>query len=87
MLRLTDQPPALLLAEHLTGERPVLVHRVADLEGTLAELRRRGIGVRERFEIPPGVAAEVEMPGPQRLALYEATRPEVMERIAGRRDF
>ena len=31
MLELTDGPPRLLLADHLEGDRPVLVYRVADL--------------------------------------------------------
>ena len=87
MLRVTPEPPALLLAGHLEGDRPVLVHRVADLEREVAELERRGVGIDLRFEIPPGPAVELETPGPHRLALYERTRPEVLERLAGRRDF
>jgi hypothetical protein len=87
MLRVTPEPPALLLAGHLEGDRPVLVHRVADLEREVAELERRGVGIDWRFEIPPGPAVELEIPGPQRLVLYESTRPEVLERLAGRRDF
>lgn len=87
MLRLSPDPPALLLAEHLEGDRPVLVHRVADLELQIASLRRRGVAVGERFEIPFGPAVELVNPGPQRVALYELTRPEAAERLAGRRDF
>ncbi len=87
MLRLSPDPPALLLAEHLHGEQPVLVHRVGDLEGAIAELEGHGVTVSARFEIPPGVGAELDMPGPQRLALYEVTRPERMASIEGRRDF
>jgi hypothetical protein len=87
MVRLTSEPPTLLLAGHLEGDRPVLVHRVADLERELGGLERRGVRIRERFEIPPGPGAEIQTPGPQRLALYEATRPEVLDRLAGRRDF
>ena len=87
MLRVTPEPPALLLAGHLEGDRPVLVHRVADLEREVAELERRDVGIGSRFEIPPGPALELEIPGPQRFALYERTRPDVLERLAGRRDF
>ncbi len=87
MLSLTRAPPALLLAEHLDGDRPVLVHRVGDLEAALAALARRGVGVVARFDIPPGPAAELACPGPQRLAVYELTRPETAARLAGRRDF
>jgi hypothetical protein len=40
-----------------------------------------------RFEIPHGPGAEIANPGPQRIALYELTRPERAASIAGRRDF
>jgi hypothetical protein len=87
MLRLSPDPPELLLAQHLEGDQPVLVHRVADLEGSLAELDARGVAVRARFEIPFGPGAELAMTGPQRIALFENLRPEMSERLAGRRDF
>ncbi|HEY1358957.1 MAG TPA: hypothetical protein VGF21_11705 [Thermoleophilaceae bacterium] len=74
--------PALLLAEHLEGEAPVLVFRVGDLDAATAEL-----DVLERFEIPHGPVAELRTPGGQRLALYELTRPEAEQRLAGRYDF
>jgi hypothetical protein len=87
MVELCPGPPALLLAGHLEGDRPVLVHRVADLEVTVAELAGRGVDVAERFEIPLGPGAVLVMPGPQRVAVYERTRPQMAERLAGRRDF
>jgi hypothetical protein len=87
MVRLSDEPPALLLAEHLEGDQPVLVYRVEDLEGTLAELAGRGVEVGARFGIPHGPGAELVNPGPQRIALYELTRPERAASLAGRRDF
>jgi hypothetical protein len=87
MVRLNPDPPALLLAGHLEGDRPVLVYRVADLEQGLAELDRRGVGVAARFEIPHGPGAELVGPGPQRLALYQLTRPDTPARLVGRRDF
>jgi hypothetical protein len=87
MVRLTAEGPAVLLAEHLQGEAPVLVYRVDDLEHALSELADRGVAVAARFGIPHGPGAELALPGPQRLALYQLTRPEVAERLAGRRDF
>jgi hypothetical protein len=78
--------PRLLLAGHLAGEAPVLVHRVADLEAALAELESRGLELESRFEIPPGPCAAFRTPGGQRLALYERTR-DVDRRFSGRRDF
>jgi hypothetical protein len=87
MVRLTEDGPAVLLAEHLEGEAPVLVYRVADLEQALSELADRDVVVLARFGIPHGPGAELATPGPQRIALYELTRPEVPDRMAGRRDF
>jgi hypothetical protein len=87
MVRLTGDPPALLLAGHLEGDQPVLVHRVADLDAAIAAVEGRGIRVKMRFEIPHGPGAELVLPGPQRLALYQLTRPGAPERLAGRRDF
>ncbi len=87
MVRLRADPPALLLAGHLKGEQPVLVYRVPDLEQAIAELQERDVDVTARFEIPHGPAVELANPGPQRLALFELTRPETAERIEGRQDF
>lgn len=87
MVRLSPDPPALLLAGHLEGDQPVLVHRVADLEHAIAELKSRGVELAARFDIPHGPAAEVVTPGPQRIALFELTRPATAVRLGGRRDF
>ena len=87
MVRLDPHPPPLLLAGHLEGEQPVLVYRVADLERTIADLRVRGVEAAARFEIPYGPGAELANPGPQRVALYQLTRPQAVSRLAGRRDF
>jgi hypothetical protein len=87
MLALESHPPALLLAEHLEGDQPVLVYRVTDLERSVAELEERGVQIAARFGIPHGPGAELVNPGPQRVALYELTRPAVAQKLAGRRDF
>lgn len=87
MVRLSADRPELLLAGHLAGEQPVLVHRVADLGPVVTDLEHRGVDVAARFEIPHGPGVELVCPGPQRLALYQLTRPEAAQRLAGRRDF
>lgn len=87
MVRLAPDPPPILFAGHLQGDQPVLVYRVEDLDQTVAELRHRHIDVGVRFEIPHGRGAEITNPGPQRVAVYERTRPGADERLAGRRDF
>ncbi|HEY2657359.1 MAG TPA: hypothetical protein VGI55_16355 [Solirubrobacteraceae bacterium] len=87
MVRLAPAPPPLLFAGHLQGDQPVLVYRVEDLDQTVAQLRDRRVDLGVEFEIPHGRGTEITNPGPQRLALYERTRPEADERLAGRRDF
>ena len=87
MVELGDGPPALLFAEHLEGERPILVFRVADLDAAVAGVAERGGEVGERFGIPHGPGCMLDAPGGHRLAIYELTRPEAAERLAGRRDF
>jgi hypothetical protein len=87
MLELGRVPPHLLLADHLDGERPVLVFRVDDLEATLEALRARGWRAGTRLEIPQGPVCSFETPSGDRLAIYQLTRPGVVESFAGRRDF
>ena|SRR5947209_3069129 len=87
MVHLHPDPPAVLLAGHLEGDEPVLVYRVADLDRAVAELGERGVEVGARFGIPHGPGVELVNPGPQRVALYELTRPTAPQRLAGRRDF
>jgi hypothetical protein len=87
MVELTDQPPRILLAGHLEGERPVLVYRVADLERAMRELAARGWERGHKLEIPHGPVCTFASPGGHRLAVYELTRPEAGEHFVGRRDF
>lgn len=87
MVELAAGGPDLLLAGHLSGDRPILVYRVADLDRALAELAARGCEPDERFEIPHGPGAAFRTPGGHRFAIYALTRPGAGERLAGRRDF
>ena len=86
-VRLSSTEARLLLADHLQGLAPILVYRVADLDATLGELRARGLRIGERFGIPHGPCVELRTPGGQRIALYELTRPQAEQRLAGRFDF
>ena len=87
LVELAAGPPHLLLADHLSGERPVLVYRVENLEAAVAELERRGYDPGPQFGIPHGPCHSFATPGGHRLAIYEETRPGVADRFVGRRDF
>ena len=86
-VRISEVGPRLLLAGHMQGEAPVLLHRVAELDAAIAALEQHGLELGERFGFPHGEAVAMRSPGGQRLAIYELTRPEADERLAGRRDF
>jgi catechol 2,3-dioxygenase-like lactoylglutathione lyase family enzyme len=86
-IALAPQGPRLVLADHLPGDAPVLLHRVSDLDQTLAELATRGLRLEAQLELPLGPCAIFRSPGGQRLGLYQLTRPQVAEHFAGRADF
>lgn len=86
-VRLAEGGPAVLLAEHLEGEAPVLIYRVDDLDAAVAELERRGVDTGERFGFPHGPCVEFRAPGGPRIAVYELTRPGADAHLAGRHDF
>ena len=50
-------------------------------------LRERGWQRGTRLEIPQGPICSFVDPGGHRLAIYQLTRPQVIESFAGRRDF
>jgi hypothetical protein len=87
LLELAAGPPQLVLADHLDGDRPVLVFRVGDLEAAIAELQARGWQEGTRLEIPQGPICSFSTPGGHRLAIYQLTRPNVIAQFSGRRDF
>ena len=87
MVELSEEPPRLLLAGHLEGDRPVLVYRVQDIDEAMDDLESRGWQRGQTLEIPQGPICSFMTPGGHRLAIYQLTRPEVGEHFEGRRDF
>jgi hypothetical protein len=86
-VELAGGPPLLLLADHVEGERPILVYRVRDLQAELAGLEARGWPREHTFEIPHGPCCSFRTPGGHRVALYQLTRPDAATHFEGRRDF
>jgi hypothetical protein len=87
MIELTKDPPRLILADHLDGDVPILVYRVASLADALTELESRGWTREHQLEIPQGPVCSFRAHGGQRIAVYELTRPGVEATFEGRRDF
>jgi hypothetical protein len=86
-IELTSGPPHVLLTDHLEGDRPVLVYRVAELVAAMSELRKHGFKKGRDVELPMGTAHSFSGPGGHRIALYELSRPGVTDQFEGRRDF
>jgi hypothetical protein len=84
---LTSEPPLLLFADHVVGERPIFVYRVAELRAGLDALEARGWEREDTFEIPHGPCCSFQTPRGHRIALYQLTRPEAAAHFDGRRDF
>ena len=87
MVELSSGPPHVLLADHLDGERPVLVYRVDDLGKATAALKKNGVKKQQSLEIPMGPCSSFVTPSGHRVAVYELARPGVLEHFMGRRDF
>jgi hypothetical protein len=88
MVRLAAGPPHLVLAEHLDGERPILVYRVEKLADAVRELEEAGLDTGPQLGFPYGPIHAFALPGSEhRIAIYEMTRPQAREMLAGRRDF
>jgi hypothetical protein len=86
-VQFTTGPPLVLPADHVEGERPILVYRVADLDAALAGLAARGWRRQPTLEIPHGPCCSFRTPEGHRIALYQLTRPEAVAHLSGRRDF
>jgi len=87
MLRVGTGGPAILLTDHLPDDRPVFIYRVDDLTATLADFATRGWTPERTLELPMGTCTTFKAPGGLRLAVYELSRPGVVESMAGQRDF
>jgi hypothetical protein len=87
MVEMTEAPPRILFAGHLSGDQPILVYRVDDLGAAMDELESSGWARQSTFEIPQGPCCSFTAPGGQRIALYQLTRPGVEESFEGRLDF
>ena len=88
MLRLgAAEAPAILLTDHLPDDRPVFIYRVDDLDAVSAILVGRGWASERTLDLPPGRCTTFRAPGGHRLAIYERSRPGVVESMAGQRDF
>ena len=68
-------------------ERPVFLYRVTSLAETTRELVERGLKADRTIELPMGPAMTFHAPGGLRLAIYEPSRPFVVESMTGQRDF
>jgi hypothetical protein len=86
-IELTSGPPHLLLTDHLVGERPIFIYRVANLDEAMRTLEKRGWKKAQTLEIPMGPCCSFTTPSGHRVAIYQLTRPDVASHFDGRFDF
>ena len=86
-IEVTSGPPHILLTDHLEGDRPILIYRVAKLDTALAKMSKRGWKKGRRVEIPMGPCWSFTSPRGHRIAIYELSRPGVAGHFEGRLDF
>ena len=87
MLRLGTDAPPVLVTDHLPDDRPIFLYRVASLHDASKRLSERGWRPDRTVDLPMGPATTFHAPGGLRLAIYEASRPFVVDSMAGQRDF
>ena len=87
MLNVGSGGPPILVTDHLPDARPVLLYRVDDVRAARAELTKRGWTADRTLELPMGACTTFHAPGGLRLAIYERSRPGVVDSMAGQRDF
>ena len=86
MVTLGDAP-AIVLTDHLDGDRPIHVYAVDDIDATATSLAERGWKRERARELPMGPAITFRTPGGLRFALVQLTRPFVLDSFRGRHDF
>jgi len=86
-VQVTTGRPLVLLADHVEGERPILVYRVDDLGAALAGLEARGLAAAAHLGDPSRAVLLVSNTGrpPDRLVPADSAR--VAAHFNGRRDF
>lgn len=87
MIELASDGPRIVLTDHLDGDRPIHVYRVANLLDAASQLEAKGWHAERTLEIPQGPCRSFRTPDGLRLALYELSRPGVIASFEGRRDF
>lgn len=84
-LKISEQGPAILLAEHLEGTVPILIYRVENFKQEVEKLKKQGMKGNQ-LEIPHGPCYSFETTGKQRIAIYQLARPEANSFFKGRND-
>ena len=86
-VRLANDGPAVVLADHLAPGHGLLIYRVRSLADAQRALVDRGWSAESpAFELPQGPCLVFRDPGRHRIAIYERVRPGMDRRFAGRFD-
>ena len=83
----SPQGPRLVLADHLAGDAPVLLHRVSDPHGDARAAQRSRVAAGGPTGATAGPLRDLPKPWRPAAWLYQLTRPEVDRSFADRADF
>jgi predicted enzyme related to lactoylglutathione lyase len=85
-VKLSEDEPSILLADHIERKDLMLIYRVKNLENTASELSLQGWKKDKDLEIPNGPCYTFHDPASNSIAIYENKRPNVMKEFKGRID-
>lgn len=85
-IKISEDEPFILLADHIERKNVILIFRVQDLEKTVSELCSSGWKKDKDLEIPNGPCYTFHDPAGNMIALYENRRPYIMKEFNGRID-
>jgi hypothetical protein len=85
-IKLSEDEPSILLANHIDRKDLMLIYRVENLEKTSSELGSCGWKKEKGLEIPTGPCYTFRDPADNLIVIYENRRPNVMEEFKGRID-
>jgi hypothetical protein len=85
-IKLSDNEPYVLLADHIDSKDLMLIYRVNNLDKVASRLRVRGWREEKSLEIPSGPCLTFRDPAGNPIVIYENLRPNVLREFKGRID-
>ena len=85
-VKMSENSPLILLADHIEKKDPILIYRVEKLSQAASDLKSKGWKESKVVEIPLGPCYVFRDPAENAIAIYENSRPFFMDEVKGRID-